>query len=282
MPDSAAHRTVLVTGATAGIGLETARALARMGAQVVMVARDRAKGEAVMADIKSQTGNQQLDLLLADMSSQASVNHLADEVLSRYPRLDVLVNNAGGVFTQRKETVDGLEYTFALNHLGYFLLTNRLLDRLKGSAPARIVNVASEAGRMGTIRKGDLMGESKYSGWRAYAQSKLANIIFTYDLARRLAGTGVTVNAVHPGGVATNFATNNGGFFQFGMKLVRPFMLTAEQGADTVIFLASAPEVEGITGKYWAKRKQIRSNRESYDEAVWRRLWDVSEKLTGL
>ncbi|HEY3364846.1 MAG TPA: SDR family oxidoreductase [Symbiobacteriaceae bacterium] len=271
----------LITGSTSGIGRETALALARLGAHVVLVARDQQKGEATVADIKAQTGNSHVDLLLADLSVQASVRQLADEFISRYGKLDVLVNNAGALLGKRRVSKDGLEYTFALNHLNYFLLTNLLLDRLKASA--RIINVASEASRMGgDIDFSDLNLADGYSSWKAYGRSKLANILFTYELARRLEGTGVTVNAMHPGGVATNFGTGNNAFMNAAMKLVRPFMLTPAQGADTVVYLAASPAVEGVTGKYWAKRKPIPSKPVSYDEVVAKRLWQASVKLTGL
>jgi len=277
-------KTILVTGATAGIGRAASFALARMGAHMVLVGRDRQKAESTVAQIKAQTGNGQVEYLLADMSVQAEVRRLAEEVRSRYPRLDVLLNNAGGVFNPRQVTKDGLELTFALNHLGYFLLTNLLLDLLKASAPARIVNVSSEAHRLGggRINFDDLMGEKSYNPMTAYGQSKLANILFTYELARRLKGTGVTVNCLHPGGVATNFGQSAPGAWAWAFKLFRPFMLTPEQGADTLVYLASAPEVEGVTGKYWVKRRPKRSNAESYDEGVAERLWKVSEQLTGL
>ena len=207
----------------------------------------------------------------------------ADEFKRTHDKLHVLVNNAGVVLQKRSVTVDGIESTFALDHLGYFLLTHLLLDVLKASAPARIVNLSSEAERAGRIDFDDIQFEKrKYSAFGAYCQAKLANVMFTYDLAKRLEGTGVTVNAVHPGPVATNFGSGSTGFFNLAMKIFKKFALTPEQGARTSIYLASSPEVEGITGKYWAKKKPIQSKPESYDENVRRRLWDLSERMTGL
>src|ERR1700690_386777 len=209
----------LVTGANSGLGYQTALALAKMGAQVVMVCRNRAKGEAAQADIKAKSGNSAVDLLIADLSVQKSIRELAQTINAKYNRLHVLVNNAGLGFGKRGVTADGYEQTFALNQLGYFLFTALLLDLLKASAPARIVNVASEAETMGELNFGDLMGEKRYGGLRAYGVSKRANIIFTYELAQRLAGTGVTANCVHPGGVRTNFGASAGGAMAIGVKI---------------------------------------------------------------
>jgi NAD(P)-dependent dehydrogenase (short-subunit alcohol dehydrogenase family) len=277
-------KVVLVTGANAGLGKETALALAKMGAQVVCVCRDRARGEAAVAEIKQGSGSANVELMLADLSSQASIRAFAAEFKRTHPKLHVLVNNAGVINPERKVTVDGYEATFALNHLGYFLLTHELLDVLKASAPARIVNLASEAQRGGHLDFDDLNFEKrKYAPWASYCQSKLANIVFTYDLAKRLEGTGVTVNAVHPGGVATNFGQEFKGVMGLFMtKLWKYFARTPAQGAETGIYLASSPEVEGVTGKYFADKRPIRSKRESFDPTVQRRLWEVSERLTGI
>ncbi len=204
-------KVCLITGATSGIGLVTAQALAQHGAQVVLVGRDAARGAQSVAQIKQATGNDAVDLLLADLSSQADVATLAQTFQQRYERLDVLVNNAGAIFTERQVSVDGVEMTFALNHLGYFLLTHHLLGLLKTSAPCRIINVASSAHRRGRIHLDDLQGEWNFGGWRAYCQSKLANIMFTYELAKRLSGTQITANTLHPGFVATRFGHNNSG-----------------------------------------------------------------------
>jgi NAD(P)-dependent dehydrogenase (short-subunit alcohol dehydrogenase family) len=272
---------MLVTGATSGIGAVTARALAATGATVVLVGRDRARAEASVEKIRRETGSQTVDYLLADLSSQAEIRRLADEFLGRYDRLDVLVNNAGAMFWSRQETVDGLERTLALNHLSYFLLTNLLLDRLKASAPARIVSVASDAHQGARVDFNDLQGKRSYAGMQAYGQSKLANVLFTYELARRLGGTGVTANTLHPGFVATSFAANNGGIIRLAMGILHRFALSPEQGAQTSIYLAASPEVEGVTGKYFERSKPAASSKLSYDEAAARRLWNVSEELVG-
>lgn len=271
----------LITGANAGLGKVTALELAKKGATVVMVARSRERGEAALAEVQQASGSQNVRLMLADLSSMESTRQLAEQFKAEYGRLDILVNNAGAFFNERLLSVDGYEMTFALNHLNYFLLTNLLLDRLKTSAPARIVNVSSGAHTGGSINFDDLMMEKKYSGFSVYGQSKLANILFTYELARKLEGSGVTVNTLHPGGVATRFGSGQG-FMGWIMKLVRPFLLTPEQGAETQIYLASSPEVEGVSGKYFVKKKPVQSSKESYDTAVAHQLWEVSEQLTGL
>jgi NAD(P)-dependent dehydrogenase (short-subunit alcohol dehydrogenase family) len=278
-------KVVLVTGATNGIGKVTALELATMGAAVVVVGRNAAKTQAVVEEIKTLSGIPQVEGLVADLSVMNQVRRLADEFKARYNRLDVLVNNAGAVFSQRRETEDGYEMTFALNHLNYFLLTNLLLDLLKASAPSRIINVSSDAHRMPRgLNFDDLQRKNRYSlmGFAAYGDSKLANVLFTYELARRLQGTGVTANAVHPGSVATGFAHNTPGFLNRVMGLVDRFSLTPEQGARTMIYLASSPEVEGVSGKYFDKSKAVPSSKASYDEEAARRLWEISEQITGL
>jgi NAD(P)-dependent dehydrogenase (short-subunit alcohol dehydrogenase family) len=273
----------LITGATSGIGLVTARELAARGATVVLAGRDRAKTEGATGRIARETGNASVEYLLADLSSQAEVRRVAEEFKQRHPRLDVLVNNAGALFGRRRETGDGIEMTFALNHLAPFLLTNLLLDTLAASAPARVVTVGSDAHRGARNDFSDPQQKRRrYSGLRAYNESKLANIMSTCELARRLAGTGVTANALHPGFVASNFARNNGGLVGFGMTLLRPMMISSERGAQTPIYLATSPEVEGVTGQYFVDRKPGRSSPASYDEAAQRHLWELSEELTGL
>jgi NAD(P)-dependent dehydrogenase (short-subunit alcohol dehydrogenase family) len=273
-------RVCLITGANSGIGLATAKALARMGATILMVSRDPARGATARADITADSGNDQVELFTADLASQAAIRGLSREIHARYTRLNVLINNAGGYMSQRLVSPDGLEMTFAVNHLGYFLLTDLLLDLLEAGAPARIVNVSSGAHKGAHMDFGDLQSEKSYHAWRAYGQSKLANVLFTNALARRLEGTGVTVNAVHPGVVATNFG-KSGGLMRFGLRVAGRFMLTPEEGADTVVWLASSPEAEGITGKYFVKRKAVRSSPESRDVAVQDRLWEISEELTA-
>lgn len=274
-------KIALVTGATSGIGKSTAMGLARMGARVVLVARDRAKGEATRAEIIAQSGNKAVDLLLADLSSQASVRQLAEDFKARYERLHLLINDAGGVFHKRSLTVDRIEYTFAFNHLAYFLLTDLLLDVLQASAPARIVNVTSRFSDGATIDLEDLQLERRYTGIKAYSQSKLCNMLFTYELARRLQGTGVTVNCVHPGVVRTNFGQSTPIFRSMGV-LFRPFMLRPEKSAERLLYLAASPAVEGVSGKYFADKQEMRSPRQTYDEHVARQLWEISAKLTGV
>jgi NAD(P)-dependent dehydrogenase (short-subunit alcohol dehydrogenase family) len=275
-------KVCLITGATNGIGKATAQALANMGATVVVVGRSPEKTRAVVEEIKKASGNEAVKMALADLSSQEDVRELADTFQQKYDRLDVLVNNAGAVFMQRQQTVDGIEMTWGLNHLSYFLLTNLLLDLLKGSAPARIVNVSSDAHQAGHIDFDDIENKKSYSGFSVYGQSKLANILFTYELARRLGNSGVTVNAMHPGFVGTGFARNNGFFANLAMTLLSPVTRSPEKGAETVIYLASSPEVEGVTGKYFYDKRPKATTTESYDVEVARRLWEVSLEQTGL
>lgn len=278
-----AGRICLITGATSGIGLETARELAARGARVVIVGRNETKTLATVEEIRQQTGNAEVDYLLADFSSQAAVRGLAETFKRRYGELHALVNNAGAIFWQRRETVDGLEMTFAVNHLAPFLLTNLLLDTLRASAPARVVTVASDAHNGATIPFDDLQQtRDRYRGLVAYGQSKLANIMFTYELARRLAGSGVTANTLHPGFVASNFFRSSGALVGNGIVLMRPFMVGVEKGARTSVYLASSPEVASETGQYFVKCKPARSSKASYDVAAQQRLWQVSEQLTGL
>jgi retinol dehydrogenase-14 len=274
-------RTVLVTGGTGGIGLATATFLAALGAGVGLVGRDAGRSEAAAKRLRATGG--QVDVFVADVSSQDEVRRLADEVLAAYPRLDVLVNNVGGYWATRHTTTDGLEHTFAVNHLAPFLLTNLLLDRLRASAPARVVTVSSGAQAMGSIDFEDLQGERDYSGQRAYNQSKLANVMFTYELARRLAGSGVTANVLHPGVVRTNFGREDSkGWMRLMLPVIRPFMKSPERGAATSVYLASSAELEGVTGRYFANSKPKASSKASQDTGAAARLWDVSAALVGL
>lgn len=275
-------RVCLVTGATSGIGLETARALAAMGATVIVGARDRERGERARADIQASTGSTDAHVVVADFSRLREVRAMALEVLDRFPRLHVLVNNAGLLMGQRLTTEDGLELTFQVNYAAHFLLTELLLGRLKASAPSRVVNVASEAHRWGRIDFDDLQSERHWSGVKAYAQSKYANIVFTYELAHRLEGTGVTANAVHPGVVATGWTRHASPWMRMYATLGRPFMLSARRGAQTVVWLAASPEVERATGGYYRRRKPIRSVPASYGLEVQRRLWETTRSLVGL
>lgn len=272
-------KTVLITGATNGIGKEAARGLAKLGAHVVIVGRNAKKCAETVAELQGSTGNQAIEALTADLSAMAEVRRLADEVKARYPRLDVLINNAGAYFDKRLTSADGYEMTFALNHLSYFYLTTLLLDLIKASAPARIVNVSSDAHRFARLNLVNPHKPPVYSGFRIYGESKLANVVFTYELARRLEGTGVTVNAMHPGFVRTGFGKNNAGVISKIFSLMQRFALTPEQGADTIIYLASSPEVEGVSGKYFVKRKAVPTSPVSYDQKTWEALWTLSERL---
>lgn len=282
MEDSLHGKTAIVTGASSGIGKVTARELAKAGARVVMVCRPGAKAEAACKDIVREAGAKAVELLTADLSVLASVRACAAEFKKTHDRLDILVNNAGVFLPDRQVTSDGLEKTFATNHCAYFLLTSLLLDMLKARAPARVVCVASEAERWGKIDFDDLQCEKHYSGMKAYAQSKLANILFTYELARKLKGTGVTANCLHPGTVRTGWGSGARGLFKIGMALFRPFMISDEEGAKTSIYLASSPEVKNVSGRYFEKCRPIHSIPASYDVAAARKLWEVSERLTGI
>jgi len=274
-------RTVVVTGATSGIGKATAVGLAALGVRVAVIGRDRGRAEAAADEVRAAGGT--ADVFVADLSSQAEVRRLADELLERLPRIDVLVNNVGGYWDTRHVTVDGLERTFAVNHLAPFLLTNLLLDRLKQGAPSRVVTVASNAQSMGRIEFDDLQGERSYSGSRAYNQSKLANVMFTYELANRLRATSVTANALHPGVVSTSFGAEDPAMIQrLVVPFMRPFMKSLDRGAATSIRLASDPDLESVSGIYFAKGKPTTSSKQSYDKAVATRLWRVSADLVAL
>jgi len=279
---SMAGKTVLITGGTSGIGRATALGLATMGAHLAITGRDRERTEGTAREIRAAGGGR-VDVFVADLSSQSEVRRLAGEVLQTHPRIDVLVNNVGGFWNTRHVTADGLERTFALNHLAPFLLTNLLLGRLKQSGPTRVVTVSSNAQSIGRIDFDDLQGERSYSGSRAYNQSKLANVLFTYELARRLQATSVTANALHPGVVSTTFGVEDpGGVQRLFVPLMRPFMKSPAQGAATSIHLASAPDLEQVTGRFFANSKPKRSSKRSYDETAAARLWQMSADLVGL
>ena len=272
-------KIALVTGATAGIGLITAEALARMGATVVIVSRSEEKCGNVVAQIQANTGNTRVEYIAGDLSAMTQVSAVAAEFLRRYDRLHILVNNAGAFINDRQVSADGYEMTFALNHLNYFYLTQLLQDTLIASAPARIVNVSSDAHRGGKINFDDLMSEKSYSGFGVYSMTKLANVLFTNELAQRLEGSGVTANSLHPGFVATNFGKNNGGIVGLFMPVVQIFAINPEKGAETSIHLAASPDVEGVTGKYFTKKMPVQPAKAALDVAVQRRLWEVSETL---
>jgi len=274
----------MITGANSGIGKATALSLARMSMTVVLVCRNLNKGEAAQAEIQAASGNPNIDLLLVDLSSQAEVRRSVQEFKSRYTHLRVLINNAGVALNKRQVTQDGIETVFAVNYLAPFLLTTMMLDMLKASAPARVVNVAGDYHRKAMINFDDLMSEKDYNGMRANNQSKLAMVLFTYELARRLVGTGVTVNCLHPGAVATGGPLKDPDLSKVGRsmyRLVKPFFLSPEKGAETSVYLASSPEVEGVTGKYFVRNRTGASSPESYDLEVARRLWKISVQLTG-
>jgi retinol dehydrogenase-14 len=275
-------KVVLITGGTSGIGRAAATALAAMGAEVVVTGRSKERGDEAVEEIRGTSGSERVSLVLADLAVQAEVRELAEEFRERHERLDVLVNNAGLIQSRRTETPDGLELTLAVNHLAPFLLTNLLLDLLKKSAPSRVITVSSEARRGASINFDDLKSERRYRPFQVYGMTKLANILFTYELAERLKGTGVVANCLHPGAVNTNFGSSNRSFGTLLFRAFKPFMRTPEVGADTVVYLASSPEVGSMTGRYLTDRKVISSFDEPYDEATRKRLWEVSEELTNL
>ena len=275
-------KVCLITGATSGIGKVAAVALAEQGFKMLLVARSREKGEALQQAIHRDFPGSITELYVGDLSSQRSIRTLANDVQTANPVINVLINNAGGVFGSRVLTSDGIEYTFALNHLGYFSLTNLLLDPLKAAGDARIVNVSSQVHKFSKLDLRDLNSSGEYNAMIAYAQSKLANLLFTYELSRRLAGTRITVNALHPGGVRTNFGRDLPGVVGIFFRRFGIFLRSPEKGAETLIWLASSDQVAGITGKYFLDKKEIRSSRISYDVVLAKQLWDASSKLAAL
>jgi NAD(P)-dependent dehydrogenase (short-subunit alcohol dehydrogenase family) len=276
-------RTVVVTGGNSGVGKATATALAQAGARTVLTARSETRGREALADIRRASGSDQVDLVVFDLADLASVREGARQLLDRYEQIHVLVNNAGLVLSERTGTTDGFESTFAINHLGPFLLTRLLTERLVASAPARVVNVASTAHR--SARRGldfdDLQSRRHYRGMRAYSRSKLANILFTTELARRLSGTGVTANSLHPGTVATGYARDGdaSGLLAFGVKVIKPFILSPEKGARTSVYLASSPEVAEVTGHYFVKCRPRTPSPAAGNDVAAGLLWSVSEEL---
>jgi NAD(P)-dependent dehydrogenase (short-subunit alcohol dehydrogenase family) len=272
-------KTILITGATNGIGLVAAYELARMRAHTIIIGRDAQKCTSAVEDIKRETGNSEVEYIVADLSTRAGVQHAAHEFKKRHTRLDVLLNNAGAMFMQRLVTPDGIEMTFALNHLNYFHLTILLLDILKTTGASRVINVSSGAHQGAKMNFDDLQFEKHFQGMTAYGQSKLANILFTYELARKLEGTRVTTNALHPGFVNTGFAKNNNWLVKAGMSLLSPIQRSPKQGAQTSIYLASSPEVESVTGKYFVDSKAVPSDPASYNRASAERLWQISLEM---
>ncbi len=276
-------KTILVTGATSGIGLEASVALARLGARIVMVGRNPNRTETAMADVMARSGSRDVSHFLCDFSSQAAIRDFSRAFLASHDRLHVLVNNAGGVNKKRRLTVDGIEATFAINHLGYFLLTNLLWDLLVRSAPARIVTVASVGHRRGTLDFDDLGYEQGYAIMKAYTRSKLANVLFAAELARRLEGTGVTSNSLHPGAVATNIWSGAPLWAKPLIQILyRPFFISAEEGAETIVQLAASPELEGVTGKYFEQGKAVLAAPLARDDSLAGCLWSVSAGLVAL
>jgi NAD(P)-dependent dehydrogenase (short-subunit alcohol dehydrogenase family) len=277
-------KVCLVTGASSGIGKGTALGLARIGATVLMVARDRARGETAVKDVRREAREGRVELLVADLSSLREVRRLAESVLGRHDRLDVLVNNAGVALFGRRVTEDGLEATFATNHLGPFLLTNLLLGLLRASAPSRVVNVSSDTHKaVRAVPWDDLQSAGSYDPLAVYNRTKLMNVLFTHGLARRLAGTGITANALHPGWpVRTGLDRDAGGAFALFSRASKLFAVSAEEGAKTSIYLASSPGVEGVSGGYYAGCRPVKPSKLSRDEATAERLWDVSVELCGL
>ena len=274
-------KVCLITGANSGIGKATAVGLARLGATVVMVCRSRQRGDNALLDVKKKSGNNDVHLLLADLSSAAEIRGLADRFRRRFSRLDVLVNNAAVLTARRRVTRDGFELQFFVNHLAYFLLTNLLIDVLKTSAPSRVVNVASTAHSSGVLDFDDLQGEKHYRGWQTYANTKLANVVFTYELARRLEGTGVTANCVHPGVTHTGLLRGFSFVLNVLFHVLQVFFKSPDEGAATPIYLASSPDVTNVTGKYFRNKQPMGTSAVSNDEALQKRLWEVSESLTG-
>ena len=275
-------KVCLITGATSGIGQVTALELAKMGSTVVITARNQTKAEQAIEKIRSEAGSRKVEGLVADLSSQTEVRSLASEFKRHYDRLDVLINNAGAIYMRRTESSDGIEMTFAGNHLAPFLLTNLLLDTLERSAPARIINVSSNSHEGQVIDFDDIQCQHNYQFMRAYGKSKLGNILFTYELDRRLAGSGVTVNALHPGFVGTNMGANNGWIVRLFLPLTRLWAISSQDGAETSIYLASAPEVERVSGEYFYQKQSIPSSQYSQDEEIAKRFWQVSAEMTGL
>jgi NAD(P)-dependent dehydrogenase (short-subunit alcohol dehydrogenase family) len=276
-------KTVVITGATSGIGLVAAEKLAGMGARLVLIARDHARGETALNRIRKANPTAQHAIHFADLSSLAEMKRAAAAVAAAEPKIDVLINNAGALFNTRKETVDGIEMTFAMNHLAYFVITHGLLDRLKATPGARIVSTASDAHKGPQLDLDDLQFKRSYNGFKVYGRSKLANILFTRELARKLTGTGVTANCLHPGFVATRFGDNNGGFIKIAIGIAKQFFaISQEKGAETIVYLASSPDVATASGGYYYKNAPATPTAEARDDAVARRLWQESEKLTGI
>jgi len=266
-------KVVVITGATSGIGQVAAEKLAAMGARMVLVARDRNRREATLAQLRRVGPEAAHTIHYADLTRLSEMKRVAAEIAAAEPRIDVLVNNAGALFASRHVTEDGLELTFALNHMAYFVLTQGLRERLQGSVPARVVNTSSDAHKGNRLDFADLQSANNYSGFKVYGRSKLCNILYTRELARQWAGSGVTVNCLHPGFVATRFGDQSGGMLSFGVRVAKNFAISPEKGAQTIVYLASSDEVAGVTGKYFYKCQQATPTREAQDDEAARKLW---------
>jgi NAD(P)-dependent dehydrogenase (short-subunit alcohol dehydrogenase family) len=275
------EKVIVITGATSGIGKVAAERLAATGARLVLVARDKDRGEATIDRLR-QLGPAAHSIHYADLSRLAEMKRVAAEIAAAEPRVDVLINNAGALFASRHVTEDGLELTFALNHMAYFVLTHGLRDRLRASAPARVINTASDAHKGQRLDFNDLQSANDYRGFRVYGRSKLCNILYTRELARRLAGSGVTANSLHPGFVATRFGDESGGMLSFGVRVAKYFAISPEKGAETIVYLASTEEVAGTTGKYFYKCREATPTKEAQDDEAARRLWAETAKLAGI
>jgi NAD(P)-dependent dehydrogenase (short-subunit alcohol dehydrogenase family) len=274
---------VVITGANSGMGKATSIQLAKTGALIVMLCRSKERGEEALQEVRALSGNNSVELMLCELGSLKSIRDFCIEFKKKHQRLDVLINNAGVTLPGYHQTADGYELQFGVNHLGHFLLTNELLDLLIASAPSRIINVASGAHKIGQIYFNDVNLKENYTFWRAYAQSKLANILFTYELAERLKGTGVTANCLHPGAVATSMGINRDtGFGTLITRILKPFFQTSEQGAETAVYLATSNDIEGITGKYFYRKRSVPSSKRSYESNTAQKLWDVSEEMVGI
>jgi len=274
-------KTVLITGANSGIGKAVATALAGLGAHVVMSSRSRKRGERAQSEIIRKSGNERVDLLIADLSSREGIQGLADSYRNSYDRLDVLINNAAILTSSRRVAPDGYEMQFFVNHVAYFMLTNLLIDMLRASAPSRIVNIASTAHSSGTLDFDDLQSEHNYKGWKTYANTKLANVVFTYELARRLEGSGIDANCVHPGVIHTNLLRNYSMVLNLLFHALQFFFKKPEEGAATPVYVASSPELEGVAGRYFRNSAPMDTTEESNDRDVQQRLWDASEEISG-
>ena len=274
-------KTIVATGATSGIGEVAVLALAGLGARIVFIARDEARGQATLRKLEAKAPGSSHRMHLADLSSMGETRKVGAAIAMSEPRIDVLINNAGAMFADRRVTPEGLELTFALNHMAYFVLTEALREKLIASAPARIVSTSSTAHQGASLDFSDLQSARGYSGFKVYGRSKLANILFTRELARRLAGTGVTANCLHPGFVATRFGHSTGGWTGRVLPFLQAFAISPEKGADTIIHLASSPEVASTTGAYFVKRKVVEPSRAAQDDAAAKRLWEASEKLAN-